>query len=83
MGVTGFKSHYLHRTLCFRLRPPEPWSSLYLSRHVQTKDKLSLYRLVGMQEIEAPRISRQFRWEGGKVVRPPDAPPEDIIFVRC
>jgi hypothetical protein len=83
MYVTGFKSNYLHRTFCFRVRSPEPWSSLYLRRHVQTKDKLSLYRPVGLREIEAPRISGQFAWEGGKAVRPSHAPSGDIIFDRC
>jgi hypothetical protein len=45
------------------------------------KEFLSLYRPLELQEIEAPRISRQSAHEGGKVVSPknqPPLPPGDI-----
>jgi len=32
-------------------------------------------RLLGLQEVEAPRISRQLVHEGGKVVSPTNRPP--------
>jgi hypothetical protein len=34
-----------------------------------------LDRPLGLQEVEAPRISRQSAHEGGKVVRPKQRPP--------
>jgi hypothetical protein len=37
--------------------------------------KLSLYKSVGVQEVEAPGVSRQSAHEGGKVVRPTHRPP--------
>jgi len=36
---------------------------------VKVKVNLSLYRLLGLQEVEGPRICRQSAHEGGKVVR--------------
>jgi hypothetical protein len=36
---------------------------------------LSLYRPLRLQEVEAPRISRQSAHEGGKFVRPTHRPP--------
>jgi len=70
IAVTGFKSRYLHRTFCFRVRSPRPRRSIYLSRHIQIKTKLSLYRPFGLKEVETPRISRQFAQEGVKVASP-------------
>jgi hypothetical protein len=37
--------------------------------------KLSMYRPLGLQKVEAPRISRQSVHEGGKVVSPMHWPP--------
>jgi hypothetical protein len=39
------------------------------------KVKLSLYRALGLQEVEASRISRKSAHESGKVVRPTHWPP--------
>ena len=39
-------------------------------QHYNTLNKLSLYRPIGLQAVDAPRISRQSAREGGKVVSP-------------
>jgi hypothetical protein len=39
------------------------------------KVKLYLYKHLGLQKVEAPKISRQIAQEGGKVVSPTHRPP--------
>jgi hypothetical protein len=41
---------------------------------LMVKEKLSRYRPLGFQKVEAPRISRQSAHEGGKVVSPTHRP---------
>jgi hypothetical protein len=41
----------------------------------KVKVKLSLYRPIGVQEVQAPIISRQSAGEGGKVISPTHRPP--------
>ena len=41
---------------------------------LMVKEKLSRYRPLGFQKVEAPRISRQSALEGGKVVSPTHRP---------
>ena len=51
------------------LEPPQ----VYIRLHDITSQKmvkLSLYRSLGLQEVEAPKISRHSAHEGGKVVSP-------------
>ena len=42
-----------------------------------------LDRLFGLQEVGAPRISRQSAHEGGKVVNPTHRPPLPLGHVHC
>jgi len=46
------------------------------------KVRLSLYKRIGLQEVEASRIYRHLAFGGGKVVRPmhwPPLPPGDFM----
>jgi len=42
---------------------------------IYIKVKLSLYRVLGLQEVEVPRIFRKSTHEGGMVFRPTHWPP--------
>jgi hypothetical protein len=54
----------------------EIWKVIVLEKlKVKLKVKLSCYRPLGLEEVEAPRICRQLVHEGGKVVRLTHWPP--------
>ena len=82
IAVTGFKSRYLQRTFCFRVRSPKPRRSIYLSRYIEITISYPCTGPLGSRWLRPPRISRQFAQEGVKVVSPSLEPPGDI-FVRC